>query len=328
MESDTKLNGIFLISLDFELHWGPFERYPQDYVSFFRSTREGILRTLELFREYEIHATWATVGMLFSSTKEELVEFTPSLKPNYTQPNLSSYNIFDQVGNSEEEDPSHFAKSLIEQIKKTPNQEVGSHTFSHYFACEEGQDLEAFEADYMAAENIARKNKIELRSLVFPRNQVNFRYLPFLASRNVLTIRSNPKAWFYDFSQSSEKFNSLKYRLMRACDLVLPISNTLFERGKVEENVPLMIPASRFLRPYKKRDYFLNTLKLKRVKNEMLSAAKSQRNYHLWWHPHNFGHELDANIKYLKSILEHYNFLKEKYGFQSLSMCEFYEYCK
>ena len=38
----------------------------------------------------------------------------------------------------------------------------------------------------------------------------------------------------------------------------------------------------------------------------MTFAAKTGSNYHLWWHPHNFGKDLEANLKFLEKILQHY----------------------
>jgi hypothetical protein len=84
----------------------------------------------------------------------------------------------------------------------------------------------------------------------------------------------------------------------------------------------VLIPASRFLRPYAKKLAFLDSLKLYRIKKEMLHAAKEGKLFHLWWHPHNFGCYQDENFAGLIQILNYYKELNEKYGFISLSMCE------
>lgn len=56
------------------------------------------------------------------------------------------------------------------------------------------------------------------------------------------------------------------------------------------------IPASRFFRPFKNNEKIIQRLKLNRIKNEMTFAAKKGRNYHLWWHPHNFGENIIEKI--------------------------------
>jgi hypothetical protein len=56
--------GAFIISLDFELHWGGFEKWPVgEYEQYFLNTRSVIPAMLALFRKYEVHVTWAGVGL-------------------------------------------------------------------------------------------------------------------------------------------------------------------------------------------------------------------------------------------------------------------------
>jgi len=65
----------------------------------------------------------------------------------------------------------HFADKLVTLIDKSKNQELATHTFSHYYCLEEGQTKESFYADLEAAKKIAKEKNISLKSLVFPRNQ-------------------------------------------------------------------------------------------------------------------------------------------------------------
>ena len=59
---------------------------------------------------------------------------------------------------------------------------------------------------------------------------------------------------------------------------------------------------------------------LRRIKNEMEDAAKFNSIYHLWWHPHNFGKNLSANLNNLEQILIYYTKLKKKYSMNSVCM--------
>lgn len=52
----------------------------------------------------------------------------------------------------------------------------------------------------------------------------------------------------------------------------------------------------------------------------MKHAAKHNKVFHLWWHPHNFGSNMDQNFKNLEKILTMYQALNKKYGFMSHSM--------
>lgn len=288
--------------------------------SYFLDTREAIPEVLKLFAANEINATWATVGFLFARNKKQLLEFSPQLRPTYNQEKLSYYNYFDKVGEDEGSDPFHFAGSLIEMIIRTKGQELASHTFAHYYCNEMGQTIDQFDADLRAAQAIAKENyDLRLESLVFPRNQFNQEYIKVASSHGIKTIRSNPSVWFW------EKGNGRLTPLFRALDTLGNISKTLtFSDDEiVNSNDVIHLPASRFFRPYSDKEKIIQHVKLTRIKNEMTYAAKNNRNYHLWWHPHNFGNDVPENMKQLKYIIDHFNTLREKYDFQSRAMRDF-----
>lgn len=312
--------GNFIISLDFELHWGVAELWDiKDRKEYFDTTRRSIPLVLELFKKHQIHATWATVGFLFAKDKEQLIEFCPTNKPTYKNNLLSYYNLINknEIGLNEESDPYHFANSLIKLIVKTPYQELASHTFSHYYCNELGQNKEQFEDDLKAAQRIAKENfNIELKSLVFPRNQFNSTYLLVAKQNGIKVVRSNPDVWFW-YNKSNWIY------IARAFDTLFPISKTLtFKRKYVTDNNILELPASRFLRPYSEKEKRLQRIKLNRITSEMTSAAKNGKCYHLWWHPHNFGYSLEENLNMLKTIIEHFKKLQNAYNFQSKNMIE------
>lgn len=135
------MRGIFVISLDFELMWGiRYERNVPGYRANILGVRQAIPAMLNLFREYEIHATWAAVGLLFFSNKADMVRGSPQVKPAYENSERSSHNDMEAVGPDESHDPYHFGYSLIQMVRGFPGQEIGSHTFSHYYCLEPGQD--------------------------------------------------------------------------------------------------------------------------------------------------------------------------------------------
>ena len=72
--------GVFVISLDFELYWG-VRHLPlvAKYLGNLRGARAAVVALLKLFAEYEIHATWATVGFLFCDGTGALQEFATTL---------------------------------------------------------------------------------------------------------------------------------------------------------------------------------------------------------------------------------------------------------
>jgi peptidoglycan/xylan/chitin deacetylase (PgdA/CDA1 family) len=342
------LKGIFTISLDFELHWGGFEKWhlgisneefrmkneepstqpPVSYIQYFLNTRKVIPEMLKDFAQHEVHATWATVGMLFHENKKQLRQHEPALKPSYVNQALSAYHYIETtgIGEDEEKDPFHYALSLIKQIQQTPGQEIGTHTFAHYYCNEPGQNTEQFRADLRAAQKAAKAQGISLHSLVFPRNQFSEAYLKVCYEEGIRVVRSNPADWFWQIDRPESE--SLLKRLSRGLDAYFPTgkkkSYSLASLA-LQGGLPLCLPASRLLRPYNPKESFLNSRKINRILSEMTYAAKNGEVYHLWWHPHNFGLHPKESMKGLRQILEHYDYLSEKYGMQSLHMRELAE---
>lgn len=81
----------------------------------------------------------------------------PSLKPGYRDHDLSPYDHVYRIGPNERQDPFHYARSLIRRIVQFPGQEVGTHTFSHYYCLAAGQTADEFRADLQAARRAAEE---------------------------------------------------------------------------------------------------------------------------------------------------------------------------
>ncbi len=314
-----KKNGSFVISLDFELLWGVFDKV--DYKKkeiYFQKTRKVIPEILEIFSTHNISCTWATVGMLFNENWEEWTHNIPKELPEYKNLSLSSYSFAREIkGNGTE--GSCFAPDLIQMIVNTPGQELSTHTYSHYYCSEEGQTTAAFKADLERAVILAEKFGVQLNSLVFPRNQLNDNYLEMCYDMGIKTVRSNPDNWYWKETQKPSIFK----RVFRTGDAYFGLKDKSYSIHEVKRSPvqPTLQKASRLLRPYS-TNKFLNYLKLKRIKSEMTAAAKKKEVYHLWWHPHNFGSHPKENLKDLKLLVQHFSNLREKYGFESQNMAE------
>jgi peptidoglycan/xylan/chitin deacetylase (PgdA/CDA1 family) len=318
------LNPLLVISLDFELHWGSFDKFQlAKRKTIYSTTRAVIPQILDLFSKYEIKATWATVGFLFFDKKSELLAAIPKKIPNYYNRQISSHSYLmeNYLGDSETEDPYHFAKSLVSTISQTSGQEIATHTFSHYFCNEEGQTIEQFIEDIKAAQVAARSNGIEIKSLVFPRNQVNEKYIAACHPLGLKAVRTNPPDWWWKIESSREPI--LK-RAVRTLDAYFPIGRrTSYSLTKIKMvSKILLIPASRLIKPHSGRELILNRLKIFRVKNEMTRAAIKNEIYHIWWHPHNFGAYPKQNIQMLTEILDHFQYLRIKYSMKSVNISE------
>ncbi len=319
------LNPVFIVSLDFELHWGRFDKYKlEDYQEYYRNTREVVVpRLLNLFEKYGIHATWATVGMLMADDFEEWEHYAPELKPQYDFKKLSPYH-WKSLQKTQKWD-GLFAPELVNHVIDIPGQELASHTFAHYYSCEKGQERAAFKEDLLAAKRIAKeKYGQELKSLVFPRNQYDRESLLIAQEAGFDAYRSNPEDWFW---KRTENETILK-KVFRTGDTLIPLSDKyLFEIEKAQDQQILPIPASRLLRPYKNVKT-LHQIRIEKIKREMTEAASQKKAYHLWWHPHNFGFFPLENLRYLESLLQHFAKLKDTADMQSLTMSQCVEKSK
>jgi peptidoglycan/xylan/chitin deacetylase (PgdA/CDA1 family) len=314
--------GALTISLDFEIHWGVRDHFTVDghYRQNLLGVRKAVPAMLDLFDEFGIAVTWATVGFLFSKSKDELKDYQPKTLPDYHNKALNPYG--ESIGNSEKDDLFHFAPSLIQRIKETPGQEIATHTFSHYYCLEPGQTAETFAADLDSAVALAEENDVKLRSIVFPRNQHNEKYTDILLNRGINCIRGNQPNWIYELDENG-KSNKAK-RALRLIDQHFNIAgqhsidwNEIWENEKMAN-----VRASYFLRPAQTRRTWMNDLRFKRLKQSLEFAAQNNKIVHLWWHPHNFGTNTEANIAFLRKVLEVYRECQEKYGMKSLSMSE------
>lgn len=318
------MKGALTISIDFELFWGMRHKYRlNDYKDNLLAIRSIIPSLLKLFDEYKIHATWATVGFLFFTNKNDLIEWSPTVRPAYLNPKLSPYQDINNIGLNEKEDPFHYGYSLIKLITSYPNQEIATHTFSHYCCLEQGQDKEAFREDLRLAIRIAKKNNINIESIVFPYNQVNNKYLPVLKEMGIKAYRGNEFSWLYKGRGQKEEL--LIRRALRMLDAYFNISgHNAYSLDNTPHDFPINIPSSRFFRSYSDSLKFLEPLRLHRILSDLDYAAKNNLIYHLWWHPRNFGYgdQIEKNFAFLKKILDHFLSLQKKYEMESLNMQE------
>lgn len=318
-KNEHNRQGTLIVSLDFELFWGLQEcstlQRSQNNVL---GGRKAIPKMLEIFKKYGIHATWATVGFLFANNFEELKHYFPAkeLLPTYKEKRLSTYRCFGKIGHDEKDAPCFYATSLIKQIAESEGQEIGCHTFSHYYCRAEGQTTEQFEADLKAAVKLANDHGFKLSSFVFPRNQSTEEHVEILRKLGFSAYRNEEKDWIHN----KIPFQPL-LRILRLADVYFPLTGQGGYIPKIEDGI-VDIWGSRMYKPYFKPLGFLENLKIKRIKKQMLHAAKNGLYFHLWWHPHNIGVKTQYHLHRLEEIFLYYNELKQKYGMRSLNMRE------
>jgi len=323
--------GTLIISLDFELHWGVFESvsYGSPYMKNLYGTPEVISRMLDLFGKRNIPVTWAIVGLLFCESPEMIKDFEPEIKPDYIKPEHNPYLV--KTGKDENDDPVHFVPSVIKRIQSVPGQEIATHTFSHFQCRSEGATIASFLADLDSAVRIADKYGLQYRSIVFPRNQLIREFIDVLPEKGITTFRGAEKGWMYTGIKEMRhrglsKTRRFLNRFGRILDSYIPLTGPNDwdpEELKAKPGQAANVPASRFVRPYEMRLRSLEWLKLYRIKSQIKHAAENNKMVHLRWHPHNFGSNVEENIKLLEKIIDCFEWCKVKYNMKCMTMSEY-----
>lgn len=321
--------GAFVVSLDFELMWGVRDKLTKDqYGGNVLGVRAAIPRMLEAFAASDVRATWATVGLLFCESKDEMLDVMPDRRPSYTRAAFSNYMYLDEVGRNEAADPHYFGLSLLRQVANCPGQEVGTHTFSHMYCLEDGVIDDDLRADLIAAKTIAARRGIALKSIVFPRNQYDAGKIAICRELGIHTYRGNEAGAIYRPSSGAEQHAGR--RALRLADAYVSLTgpHTARRPDRAPSSGtglgPVNVPASRYLRPFWPRLSPLEPLRLSRMLAQMRHAAATGGIFHLWWHPHDFGRDLDANIAVLDKILSVFRQLRDSTGMQSMAMGDFH----
>lgn len=314
------MKGTLCISLDFEKFWGIHDvSNIKSVLSKLEKVPSIVDRLLKLFEKHEVHVTWAVVGMLNFETQKEFINYLnkqdviPYHNLKFSPIPVNKFNLKASQQNS------FLAKQEIDKIKLSKNQELASHTFSHYYCLEDGVSRIDFEKDMQQFKNNVYS---DVKSIVFPRNQIDNECLTICCNHKLMAYRGNQNNKFW--KNTSFTNESLIQKVGRTLDAYIKISkDCLIDWSSLnnKQNGLVNIPASRFFKPYK-FPKFIEGFKIKRIKGQMLNSAKQNKIYHLWWHPHNFSIKTDQNFHQLEELLVYFNELKKEYNYQSLNMNE------
>lgn len=315
--------GSLVISLDFELFWG-LAGWTESQLNDYRPRIEGAVKALQLiletFTKYNIKCTIGFVSGINYASLSDYLSVAPIEKPSYKKELFSSYGLLHTMLKKGRIDSNLlFRPDTIKILKKNPLVELGSHTFSHYYALEEGQTIGQFEADIKTAQEEANKMNVSLKTIIFPRNQIPTSYHDVCAKYGFTHIRGNEESLLYKSETTPSKYD-IK-RILRLFDCYFNITGHHTYKAP-KRGVLIDVTASRFLRAYNNTLKLFEPLKIKRIMDDIKYAAKHGEIYHLWWHPHNFGINTNENILQLENICNFFSEMRDKYGMNSKFMCE------
>lgn len=306
------MSGKFIISLDFEKSWGfnDIIKEESDFENFVKI--DNIVNSiLELFDMYSVSATWAIVtGMIKDNDRKYDLESI--IKHRESEFQKSNFVSLLQNKNINEKNYTITIEKLLNS-----NQEIASHSHTHIYLNDVKIDESIILADLELSSNkIKQLTKNSNLSIVFPRNQITFEIINKLPTLGFSQYRGTNSIISDAVSEEINVFT----KIVRVLDSYLPILGSALSVPKMDCRGMVNIPASRYLRI--KSSHSLNLIHLNRVKAEMTLSAKKMKNYHLWWHPHNFITNKKSSLHILHEILKHYEVLKSLYGYQNATMAE------
>ncbi|WP_299147636.1 polysaccharide deacetylase family protein [uncultured Tateyamaria sp.] len=309
-----------MLSLDLELMWGVYGTHSiASYGQNILGARQAVPAMLDLFEAQGISATWACVGLLMFENRAALRAALPYRRPQFSNARDDSYAFVDAVGPDEASDPYHFGLSLVREIADRPHQELATHTFSHFYCLEDQLDVPAFAADIDAAIAAFEPVNVRPRSIVFPRNQVTRDALAVCAARGIDVYRG-PGPFRMDRPAGRAQQSTWR-RGMRLANSYVPLCGPAVVDVAHEGDV-INIPASRFLRPFSGGAMAPARMHIGLIKREMAQAARQNRMFHLWFHPHNFGTCTDENLALLAEIITFWRSLHDRFGWPSRTMAQ------
>ena len=311
-------SGGFVLSLDLELMWGVYGSHSIDsYGQNILGVRRAVPAMLDLFEAEGVAATWACVGLLMFENRDALRAALPHRRPQFSNARDDTYAFIDAVGPDEASDPYHFGLSLVREIAARPDQELATHTFAHFYCLEDELDVPAFAADIDAAIAAFEPLNVRPRSIVFPRNQVTKDAQAVCAARGIDVYRG-PGPFRMDRPAGRAQQSTLR-RGLRLANSYVPLCGPAVV-DVAREGDATNVPASRFLRPYSGGAMAPARLQINLIKREMAQAARQNRLFHLWFHPHNFGTHTDENLALLAEIVAFWRNLNDRFGWPSRTM--------
>lgn len=294
--------GIFTLSLDFELIWGTSDLFgPQRFRQACETEREIVIdQLLDLFTEFEVPATWCTVGHLFLDhcTQHNGVKHPEIPRPHHTWYPRDWFH--EDPCSTEQSDPIFYGRSLLEKIRKCAvPQEIGCHTFSHVIFGDAGCSEETARAELLECVRLAHEVlETELRSFAFPRNQVG--HLQVLRECGFACYRGPEPNW-HEIGPCPEAFK----RLARLWEVLVAARPPTVMPQKTDCGL-WNIPGSMMYFPmHGLRRHIPLQLRVKRAVRGLQAAAQQKRIFHLWFHPTNMADETEQMFAGLRAILKH-----------------------
>lgn len=266
--------GVFCLSIDTELLWGRNENLAF-FIQAAKKVRPVVKKLLLLFEKYDFPATWAIVGELFRQG-----------------------------------DPLWHAPDIIKMIKKTKNQEIACHSFSHLVFDKHHSSPQLAKNEIKNCLKIAKQNNIEFHSFVFPFNKSD--YLDVLKKNGFTSFRGAEPRWFKKIPKLDKILQIIDFFLLIPPPVSLPMK---------QPSGLINIPGSIYYVSQRGLRHFIPLkFRIIKAKKGLNAAVKKKAVFHLWFHAIDLTQETDKMIAGLEAIIKYASQLQNKGQIEMKSM--------
>ncbi len=294
MSNSGSPKGYFLISLDTELAWGYFDQFTPGRFSPDGSVeRQSVLRLLEIFKKYEITATWGVVGHLFYEKCEDC-----AICP--VRDWKGRYSSYDEIYQTRK--PLWYGLDLINILRSAgAKHEIAFHGYTHRIFNEDVFSVQDAQTEIREWQRVAGRYSIKPTAVFFPRNVVGhlktFKEEGFVCYRGVEMRHSD-----YQIPILGKAINYLDWLLQfRIPKVYVPW---------VDESGLVNLPGSRgFFHPNERLEKLLDALglpflRITRMVKGVQKAAREGKVLHIYTHPEEFRTDQDfEKLEYLLSAV-------------------------
>lgn len=261
--------GHLCISIDLELAWGVWDcltREDLDLCS--RLERPIVGRLLELFSTYEVPVTWAFVGALMDAQAAK-----------------------ERAG----PEACWFAEDLIDDIRATKLQEVGSHSFSHQYFPSLTPDEARVEIERVR--EVHDRHGLACDVFVFPRNLVA--HLDVLAHAGIKLFRGMDRT----LPNRLRDFNKTAGRAAHLLETAMPHTPPTVSVEREHPQILELRGSMGLLRREGLRRLATPRMVEANMRRGLAAASTRDQVFHLWFHPFDLYREPDVQFLLLEKLL-------------------------
>ena len=264
------MSGTFIVSLDCEGKWGMADHLQPYHHSMLtdRALAEVYDRLVALFARYDIAATFAYV-MAFTLAESERRDFAELDDRSSGDPWLRHYWAHRDAGRSE----GWFQPHALDAVRADGRHEIACHSFCHRPMGDASLPPAGARAELASAARVGALKKVEMRTFIFPRNEVG----------NLAALR---EAGYLGYRERLERAGGLRGRFTRLVE-ELNVRPAIQRPAAPREGL-LPIPAGYFFNwRFAARRYVPAAVTRARWRSLLERTAAAGGVAHLWLHPHN-----------------------------------------